>query len=140
MNKRRNLSPNLLHQAKKSKIQEVPEFLSSNKKNQLVDRNPRRAGDYILGPEISTGPVDCISHYLARRQGTREFYQLKVLFLSFYISSYFCFHFFLNGSLSFLLDSDIRLEKRRQELTTRENSFAFRVPAVESTKRCRQCD
>lgn len=57
-------------------------FLS--RRNKIVERNKnRRAGDYLIGPEIFTGPIESISHYLARKDGTRDFYQLKVSRLSF---------------------------------------------------------
>lgn len=48
--------------------------------NTLVDRRQfRRVGPYILGPKIGCSPVDSIVQYLAKREGTNEFVQLKVI-------------------------------------------------------------
>lgn len=47
--------------------------------NTLVDRRQfRRVGPYILGPKIGCSPVDSIVQYLAKKEGTNEFVQLKV--------------------------------------------------------------
>lgn len=47
--------------------------------NTLVDRREfRRVGPYILGPKIGCSPVDSIVQYLAKREGSNEFVQLKV--------------------------------------------------------------
>lgn len=47
--------------------------------NQPVDRKQfRRVGPYILGPKIGFSPVDSISQYLAKKQGTDKFVLLKV--------------------------------------------------------------
>lgn len=44
-----------------------------------VDRREfRRAGPYILGPKIGHSPVESIVQYLAKKEGTDEFVQLKV--------------------------------------------------------------
>lgn len=44
-----------------------------------VDRREfRRAGPYILGPKIGHSPVESIVQYLAKKDGTDEFVQLKV--------------------------------------------------------------
>lgn len=48
--------------------------------NTLVDRRQfRRVGPYILGPKIGCSPVDSIVQYLAKKEGTNEFVQLKVI-------------------------------------------------------------
>lgn len=45
----------------------------------LVDRRQfRRVGPYILGPKIGCSPVDSIVQYLAKKEGTNDFVQLKV--------------------------------------------------------------
>lgn len=45
-----------------------------------VDRRQfRRAGPYILGPKIGHSPVESIVQYLAKKDGTDEFVQLKVV-------------------------------------------------------------
>jgi hypothetical protein len=51
-----------------------------NRRNKIVERNKnRKAGEYLIGPEIQpNGPIENISHYLARKEGSRDFYQLKV--------------------------------------------------------------
>lgn len=41
-------------------------------------REFRRAGQYILGPKIGHSPVESIVQYLAKKDGTDEFVQLKV--------------------------------------------------------------
>lgn len=43
-------------------------------------RNFRKAGPFLIGPEIGQlGPMlQCMVQYLARKENTREFYQLKV--------------------------------------------------------------
>lgn len=41
-------------------------------------REFRRAGQYILGPKIGHSPVESIVQYLAKKEGTDEFVQLKV--------------------------------------------------------------
>lgn len=48
-------------------------------KNQRVDRKQfRRVGPYILGPKIGASPVESISQYLAKREGSDKFVFLKV--------------------------------------------------------------
>ncbi|CAL8141936.1 unnamed protein product [Orchesella dallaii] len=39
----------------------------------------KRAGDYLLGPKQGSSPVKCIQQYLARKDGTDEFYIIKML-------------------------------------------------------------
>lgn len=47
-----------------------------------VDRKVlKRVGKYLLGPKIGNGPVECITQYLARREGTDQFFHLKMLVL-----------------------------------------------------------
>lgn len=49
---------------------------------QAVNRREfRRAGPFILGLKLGHSPVDSIVQYLAKKENTNEFYQLKVLFL-----------------------------------------------------------
>lgn len=48
-----------------------------------VDRRKfRRAGPYIIGPKLGYSPVDSIVQYLAKKENTDEFVQLKILMLS----------------------------------------------------------
>lgn len=42
----------------------------------------RRAGPYIIGPKLGYSPVDSIVQYLAKKENTDEFVQLKILMLS----------------------------------------------------------
>lgn len=41
-------------------------------------RTVRRAGPYLLGPTLGNSPVDSIVQCLARKEGTDNFYTLKV--------------------------------------------------------------
>uniref|UniRef100_UPI00358FE77F serine/threonine-protein kinase 40 isoform X1 n=2 Tax=Myxine glutinosa TaxID=7769 RepID=UPI00358FE77F len=41
----------------------------------------KRAGPYLLGPRLGSSPVSSIVQCLARREGTDDFYQLKILSL-----------------------------------------------------------
>lgn len=46
---------------------------------QIVDRREfRRAGPYIIGLKLGHSPVDSIVQYLAKKENTNEFVQLKV--------------------------------------------------------------
>lgn len=46
---------------------------------QIVDRREfRRAGPYIIGLKLGQSPVDSIVQYLAKKENTNEFVQLKV--------------------------------------------------------------
>lgn len=46
---------------------------------QIVDRRQfRRAGPYIIGLKLGQSPVDSIVQYLAKKENTNEFVQLKV--------------------------------------------------------------
>lgn len=48
---------------------------------QIVDRREfRRAGPYIIGLKLGHSPVDSIVQYLAKKENTNEFVQLKVGF------------------------------------------------------------
>ncbi|XP_022089888.1 serine/threonine-protein kinase 40-like [Acanthaster planci] len=42
----------------------------------------KRAGPYLLGPRLGTSPVRSIVHCLARKEGTDNFYSMKLLTLS----------------------------------------------------------
>lgn len=42
----------------------------------------RRAGPYIIGPKLGYSPVDSIVQYLAKKENTDEFVQLKILMIS----------------------------------------------------------
>ncbi|GAB0095690.1 Serine/threonine-protein kinase 40 [Sergentomyia squamirostris] len=42
----------------------------------------KRAGPYILGPKLGNGPVESIAQYLARKENTGDYYQLKILVLN----------------------------------------------------------
>lgn len=49
------------------------------KYGQIVDRREfRRAGPYIIGLKLGHSPVDSIVQYLAKKENTNEFVQLKV--------------------------------------------------------------
>ncbi|CAN0294169.1 unnamed protein product [Lampetra planeri] len=43
--------------------------------------NAKRAGPYLLGPRLGSSPVPSIVQCLARKEGTDDFYQLKILTL-----------------------------------------------------------
>ncbi|XP_076444615.1 serine/threonine-protein kinase 40-like [Babylonia areolata] len=47
----------------------------------FVKRGLKRAGEYLLGPRIGSSPVRSIVQVLARKEGTDEFYTLKILTL-----------------------------------------------------------
>lgn len=48
---------------------------------QTVNRREfRRAGPYIIGQKLGSSPVDSIVQYLAKKENTNEFVQLKVRF------------------------------------------------------------
>ncbi|KAL8586659.1 hypothetical protein ACOMHN_040167 [Nucella lapillus] len=47
----------------------------------IVKRGLKRAGQYLLGPRIGSSPVRSIVQVLARKEGTDEFYTLKILTL-----------------------------------------------------------
>uniref|UniRef100_A0A1B0CTT4 Serine/threonine-protein kinase 40 n=1 Tax=Lutzomyia longipalpis TaxID=7200 RepID=A0A1B0CTT4_LUTLO len=94
---KRNSSANLLVQTKRPRYdtQVVPNLDSSDsiedselarkvcvknipRAGQPVNRKVmKRAGPYILGPKLGNGPVESISQYLARKENTGEYYQLK---------------------------------------------------------------
>ncbi|OXA39793.1 Serine/threonine-protein kinase 40 [Folsomia candida] len=44
--------------------------------------SPRRVGPFLLGPQFEPPPARCVTHFLARREGTQEFYTVKVLTLA----------------------------------------------------------
>lgn len=46
-----------------------------------VPPHVRRAGDYLLGPRLGASPVRSISQCLARKVGTDQYYQIKMLTL-----------------------------------------------------------
>lgn len=50
---------------------------------QIVNRREfRRAGQYLIGLKLGHSPVDSIVQYLAKKENTNEFYQLKILVLN----------------------------------------------------------
>lgn len=54
---------------------------------QIVNRREfRRAGPYILGLKLGGSPVDSIVQYLAKKENTNEFVQLKVRVVKFRLS------------------------------------------------------
>jgi hypothetical protein len=84
-----NSHPIPFKRIRKDYLQQVPDLeaekielksLNIPKSGTLVERNKvRRAGCYILGPEIgNNSPVDSITPYLARKENTNEFYKLLV--------------------------------------------------------------
>lgn len=60
-----------------------PEDVRVPKPGTPVDRKvlKRVGGKYLLGPKIGNGPVESITQYLARREGTDQFFHLKMLVL-----------------------------------------------------------
>lgn len=59
---------------------------------QIVNRREfRRAGPYIIGLKLGHSPVDSIVQYLAKKENTNEFVQLKVhtLLLFIFVTSHF---------------------------------------------------
>lgn len=56
-----------------------PEVIVCPKYGQLVNRREfRRAGPYIIGLKLGHSPVDSIVQYLAKKENTNQFVQLKV--------------------------------------------------------------
>lgn len=50
---------------------------------QIVNRREfRRAGPYLIGLKLGHSPVDSIVQYLAKKENSNEFYQLKILVLN----------------------------------------------------------
>lgn len=50
---------------------------------QIVNRREfRRAGPYLIGLKLGHSPVDSIVQYLAKKENSNEFFQLKILVLS----------------------------------------------------------
>ncbi|XP_078279188.1 serine/threonine-protein kinase 40 isoform X1 [Rhinoraja longicauda] len=47
----------------------------------IAGTNSKRAGPFILGPRLGNSPVQSIVQCLARKDGTDDFYQLKILTL-----------------------------------------------------------
>ncbi|OXA45250.1 Serine/threonine-protein kinase 40 [Folsomia candida] len=41
--------------------------------------SPRRVGPFLLGPKFDSPPAKCVTHFLARREGTQDFFTVKVL-------------------------------------------------------------
>lgn len=67
-----------------STSQKHSEEIVCPKYGELVNRREfRRAGPYIIGLKLGHSPVDSIVQYLAKKENTNEFVQLKVRF-SFY--------------------------------------------------------
>lgn len=58
---------------------ESAETIHNPRYGQLVNRREfRRAGPYIIGLKLGHSPVDSIVQYLAKKENTSEFVQLKV--------------------------------------------------------------
>ncbi|XP_038049279.1 serine/threonine-protein kinase 40-like [Patiria miniata] len=55
---------------------------SSQRVNRGQPLTLKRAGPYLLGPRLGTSPVRSIVHCLARKEGTDNFYSMKLLTLS----------------------------------------------------------
>ncbi|KAM7324328.1 hypothetical protein ACRRTK_016633 [Alexandromys fortis] len=49
--------------------------------NGIAGNNAKRAGPFVLGPRLGNSPVPSIVQCLARKDGTDDFYQLKILTL-----------------------------------------------------------
>lgn len=61
------------------KKRDAAETILNPQYGQLVNRREfRRAGPYIIGQEIGHSPVDSIVQYLAKKENTNTFVQLKV--------------------------------------------------------------
>lgn len=62
-----------------------PVLDQSHQCEDLSSRNPslliKKAGPYILGPRIGSPPVRSVAQCLARKQGTNDFYCIKILTL-----------------------------------------------------------
>lgn len=62
-----------------SNNRESAETIHNPQYGQLVNRREfRRAGPYIIGQKLGNSPVDSIVQYLAKKENTNEFVQLKV--------------------------------------------------------------
>lgn len=65
--------------AKNEKSEEDSTQIFCPQFGQIVDRREfRRAGPYIIGLKLGQSPVDSIVQYLAKKENTNEFVQLKV--------------------------------------------------------------
>lgn len=65
--------------AKNEKTEENATQIVCPQFGQLVNRREfRRAGPYIIGLKLGQSPVDSIVQYLAKKENTNEFVQLKV--------------------------------------------------------------
>lgn len=61
------------------KKEETTDAIVCPRYGQIVDRRQfRRAGPYIIGQKLGQSPVDSIVQYLAKKENTNEFVQLKV--------------------------------------------------------------
>lgn len=68
-----------IHTIEYSQNCESMESIVSPQYGQIVNRREfRRAGPYIIGLKIGHSPVDSIVQYLAKKENTNEFVQLKV--------------------------------------------------------------
>ncbi|XP_035701532.1 serine/threonine-protein kinase 40 isoform X2 [Folsomia candida] len=61
----------------------VEEFTegSEDKQKYNVNSYVKRAGPLLLGPQLCNSPVKCVTHCLARKDGTDQFYTVKILTL-----------------------------------------------------------
>lgn len=67
---------------------------------QIVDRREfRRAGPYIIGLKLGQSPVESIVQYLAKKENTNEFVQLKVILNDLKKKTYFHLHPKLIGAI-----------------------------------------
>lgn len=98
------------------------------------DSSVKRAGNYILGPKQGNSPVKCIQQYLARKDGTDQFYVLKVsnhenkaymLLVITYV--FFCAINSLTLNVGFLIYFRFLLgrmwEKRKRRMTFKEKRY-----------------
>lgn len=51
---------------------------SEDKQKYNVNSYVKRAGPLLLGPQLCNSPVKCVTHCLARKDGTDQFYTVKV--------------------------------------------------------------
>ncbi len=60
------------------------EVIQSPTSGSIVNRREfRRVGPYILGPKLGHSAVESISQYLAKKENTNQFVQVKVTILTF---------------------------------------------------------
>lgn len=57
----------------------IPIFISGSQERLVVSSKVKRAGPFLLGPNLGhPPPVKCMQQYLGRKEQTHDFYTLKV--------------------------------------------------------------